>query len=107
MKTKIFFAAVAIIFSINASRANQSNSELIFWSAMGEKLVQPIMAEENTEAMPANLQHEYKSLGNSDNSRIFDLSEITKDEEEEKLPYYVGAVYHSDKRFSIIGADKG
>jgi hypothetical protein len=95
MKTKIFFAAVAIIFSINASMANQSESTLTFWNAMGEKLVQPIMMDEETETLPVELRCEYKNVRNSNIFRIFDLTEFTKPEAEEELPYYLRNDYHS------------
>jgi hypothetical protein len=95
MKIKIILAAVAIIFSVNATMANQSESSLVFWSATGEKLVQPIMAEEATETIPANLKCEFKSFRNSDIFRIFDLGELTKQEEEEEIPSFIFNNYHS------------
>ncbi len=95
MKIKIILAAVAIIFSVNATMANQSESSLIFWSATGEKLVQPFMVEEATETIPANLNCEFTSSRNSDISRIFDLSELTKQEEEEEIPSFILNNYHS------------
>lgn len=95
MKTKIIFAAVAIIFSINASMANQSESTITFWNAMGEKLVQPIMMEEETETLPVELRCEFKHIRSSGNFRIFDLTEFTKPEAEEDLPYYLKNDYHS------------
>ncbi len=97
MKNKIIFAAVAMIFSINVSLANQTESTLTFWSAMGEKLVQPIMLEESTESLPVELRCEFKNIRNSGIFRIFDLSEITKPEIEEELPYYIINEFHSSK----------
>ncbi len=97
MKIKIIFAAVAILFSINVSIANQSESTLTFWSAMGEKLVQPIMMEEPTESLPDELRCEFKNIRNSSIFRVFDLSEITKPEIEEDLPYFIISEFHSSK----------
>ncbi len=97
MKIKIIFAAAAILFSINVSMANLSESTLTFWSAMGEKLVQPIMIEESTETLPVELRCEFKNIRNSSIFRIFDLSEITKPEIEEELPYYIINEFHSSK----------
>ncbi len=89
MKIKIIFAAVAILFSINASMANQYGSTLTFWSAKGEKLVQPVMIEEPTETLPIELRCEFKQIRSSYIFRVFDLGEITKPEKEEELPYYI------------------
>ena len=95
MKTKIFFAAIAITFSINASMANQSESTLTFWNAMGEKLIQPIILEEATETLPVELRCEFMNARNSKLFRVFDLSELTRPEREEELPYYILNDYHS------------
>ncbi len=97
MKIKIIFAVVAILFSINASMANQSGSTLTFWNAKGEKLVQPILMEEPTETLPVELRCEFKQIRNSYIFRVFDLSEITKPEKEEELPYYIVNEFHSSK----------
>ncbi len=94
MKNIIIFAA-AVLFSINALMANQSESTLTFWSAAGEKLVQPIMMEESTETLPVELRCEFENLRNSIIFRIFDLSELTRPELEEELPYYIRNDYHS------------
>jgi hypothetical protein len=95
MKTKLIFAAIALIFSINASMANQSESTLTFWNAMGEKLVQPIMMEDEAETLPAELRCEFVNIRNSYIFRVFDLNELTKPEHEEELPYYLRNEYHS------------
>ncbi len=97
MKLKLIFAALVILFSINASMANQSESTLTFWSAMGEKLVQPIMMEESTEALPEELRCAFRNIWNSGMYRIFDLSELTKPEKEDELPYYILNDFHSSK----------
>ncbi len=91
MKTKIIFAAAAILFSINVSMANQSESMLTFWNVRGEKLVQPILAEEETETIPLKIQCAYKNAGSSHISSMFNLSDLSKPEEEEALPYYISA----------------
>ncbi len=95
MKTKIIFAAVAIIFSINASMANQSETTLTFWNTMGEKLVQPIMMDEEPETLPVEFRCEFLNIRNLSIFRILDLTELTKPEVEEELPYYIRNDYHS------------
>ena len=64
---------------------------------MGEKLVQPIMMEEETETLPIELRCEYKHIISSGIYRIFDLTELTKPEAEEELPYFLSDDYHSSK----------
>lgn len=95
MKTKIIFAAIAITFSMNASMANQSESTLTFWNAMGEKLVQPIILEEATETLPVEIRCEFRNARNSKIFRVLDLSELARPEQEEELPYYIRHDYHS------------
>ncbi len=95
MKINIILAAAAIIFNVNVAMSNQSGSSLIFWSATGEKLVQPMMSEEGTETIPVELKYAYKTSRKSDNFKIFDISKLTKQEEEEEIPYYILNNYHS------------
>ncbi len=94
MKIKIILAA-AIIFNVNVAMANQSGSSLIFWSATGEKLVQPMMVEEEADAMPVELKYAFKTSRESDNFKIFDISKLTKQEEEEEIPCYILNNHHS------------
>lgn len=95
MKTKIFFSALAVLFSVNISMANQSGATLTFWNALGEKLIQPIMIEESTETLPVEIQCAFQIMKRSDVYRVFDLSELTRPEQEEELPYYIRNDYHS------------
>ena len=89
MKRKMFITAIAVTFSISGLMANQSESVLTFWNAAGEKLIQPIMVEEQVEELPLVVRCEFERMRNYGVHQIFDISELMRPEEEEELPYFI------------------
>ncbi len=98
MKAKMIITAAAIIFSITATMANPAETALTFWSSFGQKLIQPIMPEETAEPVPFTVINEVEKLRNENVYRIFDLSELTKPEVEEELPFDLEKVFQTAKK---------
>ncbi len=98
MKAKMIITAAAIIFSITATMANPTETTLTFWNSFGQKLIQPIMPEEAAEPIPFEVEKEIKNIRNETIHRVFDLSELTKPEVEEELPFDLEKVYQSTKK---------
>ncbi len=98
MKAKMIITAAAIIFSITATMANPAETTLTFWSSLGQKLIQPIMPEEAAEPVPFTVTNEVENIRNENVYRIFDLSELTKPEVEEELPFDLQKVFQTAKK---------
>ena len=98
MKAKMIITAAAIIFSITtATMANPTETTLTFWNALGQKLIQPIMPEEAAEPVPFTVEREIENISNNMAYRVFDLSQLTKPEVEEELPFDLEKVYNEVK----------
>ena len=97
MKAKMIITTVALLFSINALQAVQSESVLTFWNSMGEELLQPAMMEEATEVPPLEVRCAFESMRNSSIYETIDLSEFARPEKEEALPYYLEQMLHSSR----------
>ncbi len=98
MKAKMIITAAAIIFSITATMANPTETTLTFWSSLGQKLIQPIMLEEVAEPIPFEVAKEVENIWSKNTYRVFDLSELTKPEVEEELPFDLEKVYQTAKK---------
>ncbi len=95
MKAKMIITAIAITISMNGLMANQSESILTFWNAAGEKLIQPVMVHESDEALPLEVRCEFERMRNGMIHKTFDISELTRPEEEEELPYFIQNIIQS------------
>lgn len=95
MKAKIIIAAASILFSISIAQANPTGTQLTFWDSMGRMLIQPIMAEEATEALPFELETEMEKIRKESIYRVFDISELIKPEVEEELPFDLQKVFQT------------
>lgn len=94
MKPKsIIIAAAAIIFSISGLFANPTGKTLTFFDAYGRTLIQPIMGEEATEELPFEVAAVFRSIKTERAYHVFDLSELTKPEIEEELPFDLNKVF--------------
>ena len=99
MKAKMIITAAAIIFSITtATMANPNETTLTFWSSLGQKLIQPIMPEEIAEPVPFEVTNKAEVIRAENIFRIFDLSELTKPEVEEELPFDLEKVYKTARK---------
>ncbi len=98
MKAKMIITAAAIIFSITATMANPTETTLTFWSSLGQKLIQPIMPEEAAEPVPFTVASEVENIRNENTYRVFDLSQLTKSEAEEELPFDLQKVFQTAKK---------
>ncbi len=98
MKAKMIITAAAIIFSITATMANTTETTLTFWSSVGQKLIQPIMPEEAAEPVTFTVTSEAENIRNENTYRVFDLSELTKPEVEEELPFDLEKVYQKARK---------
>ena len=98
MKAKMIITAAAIIFSITATMANPNETTLTFWSSLGQKLIQPIMQEEAADTLPFAVANEVENIRNEKVYRVFDLSELTKPEMEEELPFDLEKVYNTARK---------
>jgi hypothetical protein len=98
MKAKMIITAAAIIFSITATMANPNETTLTFWSSLGQKLIQPIMPEEMAVPVPFKVANEVETIRTENTYRVFDLSQLTKPEVEEELPFDLQEVYKTAKK---------
>ena len=99
MKAKMIITAAAIIFSITtATIANPNETTLTFWSSLGQKLIQPIMQEEITEPIPFEVANEVETIRIENTFRVFDLSQLTRPEMEEELPFDLEKVYNTVRK---------
>jgi len=99
MKAKMIITAAAIIFSITtATMANPTETTLTFWNSLGQKLIQPIMPEEAAEPVPFAVANEIENTMQENTYRVFDLSQLTKPEVEEELPFDLEKVYNTVKK---------
>ncbi|MDR4989130.1 MAG: hypothetical protein RG741_09875 [Bacteroidales bacterium] len=98
MKAKMIITAAAIIFSITAVKANPTETTLTFWSSLGQKLIQPIMPEEAAEPLPFAVANEAENIRNEKIYKVFDLSELTRPETEEALPFDLETVFRTVKK---------
>ncbi len=78
--------------------ANPAETTLTFWSSFGQQLIQPIMPEEAAEPVPFKVKSELENIRSENVYRIFDLSELTKPEVEEELPFDLEKVYQTAKK---------
>ncbi len=95
MKRKMIISAIAVTLSVSGLMANQSESVLTFWNVAGEKLIQPVMVEEQVEELPHEVRCEFERLRNNGAHQIFDISELMRPEEEEELPYFIESMLQS------------
>ncbi len=95
MKAKILITAASILFSIGIASANPTATQLTFFDSMGRMLIQPIMTEEATEALPFEIETEIEKIRKESIHRIFDISELSKPEVEEELPFDLQNVFQS------------
>ncbi len=95
MKATLMIIAASIFMSINIVNANPTQTTLTFWDAMGNALIQPIMSEEEAEAVPAEVEKEFESIFLELIYRAYDLSELTQPEEEEELPFDLETVFRT------------
>ncbi len=95
MKTKILITAASILFSISIASANPTGTQLTFFDSMGRMLIQPLMAEEATEALPFEIETEMEKIRKESIYRVFDISALSKPEVEEELPFDLQSVFQS------------
>lgn len=98
MKTKIFTTVAVLLISISFVSANPTETTLRFWDSMGRMLIQPFQAEEATDSLPAAVKQETERRKQERIYRVYDLSELTKPEEEEELPFDLESVLQTAKK---------
>ncbi len=96
MKTRIIITAAAILFSVTMANAGSKERTLSFRDALGRTLSIPVM-EEKAEATPFDTQAEFSRIRTSNINRVFDISQMSKPEAEEALPFDLDAVLKSIK----------
>lgn len=98
MKTKVLITAAAILFSISLANANPTRTFLKFYDAMGTELIQPFFAEEAYDSIPTEIAAEFTKIKHEKIFRIYDLSELTKPEQEEELPFDLETAFREAKK---------
>lgn len=96
MKTRIIITAAIIIISSTGIFAGSKERTLTFRDALGRTLSMPVMTEE-AETVPFDTQAEFSRIRSEYANRVFDLSQMSKPEEEEPLPFDLQEVFHSVK----------
>lgn len=98
MKTKALITAAVIFFSISLANANPTRTFLKFYDAMGKELIQPFFEEVATDSVPYEVAAEFTRIKHEKIFRIYDLSELTKPEQEEELPFDLETMYRQAKK---------
>ncbi len=98
MKAKMILTAAAIIFSITATMANPNETTLTFRNSLGQRLIQPVMPEEKAEPVPFKVTNMVENIRNENTYRVFDLSQLSKPEAEEELPFDLEKVFQTAKK---------
>ncbi len=93
MKTKSIIIAATNLYSICSLSANPTRSTLTFLDANGRTLIQPIMGEETYETLPFEVAAVFQSIRTERAYRVYDLTELTKPEAEEELPFDLDKVF--------------
>ncbi len=96
MKTRIIITT-AFIFCIGLANVS-GNSFLTFTNGNGTILIQPIMPEEAEEQIPFFVEAEMEKIAKNKAFHQFDLSGMTKPEEEEALPFELKTVFKTVKK---------
>ncbi len=91
MKTRILITAAAILISVTMANAGSKERTLSFRDALGRTLSIPVM-EEMAEPIPFDTKAEFSRIRSNHVNRIFDISQMSKPEEEEPLPFDLDAV---------------
>lgn len=84
-----------MIFLISMATASETQRTLSFRDALGRTFTMPVKVEEATETIPFDIQAEFRRIRQSDAARIFDISQMSKPEEEEALPFDLEKVIQS------------
>ncbi len=98
MKTKSLIIAAAFIMSISGLFANPTKATLTFFDANGRTLIQPIMGEETCEELPFEVAVVFQSIQTERAYIVYDLSELTKPEMEEELPFDLNKAFREALR---------
>ncbi len=93
MKTRMIITAAIIIISSSISFAGSKERTLTFRDALGRTLTMPAMTEEATEEVPFDTQEAFSLIRSMDASRVFDISAMSKPEEEQPLPFDLDKVF--------------
>ena len=94
MKTRIIITAAIIFISSTGIFASSKERTITFRDSLGRTLSIPVMTEE-AEKVPFDTKAEFSRIRSTDASRIFDLSQMSKPEEEEPLPFDLKEVFNS------------
>ena len=96
MKTRIIITAAAILFSVSLANAGSKERTLSFRDALGRTLSIPVM-EEKAEATPFDTHAEFSRIRTSNINQVFDISQMSRPETDEALPFDLDAVLKSIK----------
>ena len=86
MKTRMILTAAVLFVSLGFAQASSKERTLSFRDALGRTLSIPV-AEELAEPTPFDTSAVFSSIRSSYVNQVFDLSGMTKPEEEEPLPF--------------------
>lgn len=97
MKAHIIIFATALIFS-SVSAIAQPVKSIIIKDARGIEYVQPVKAEKVVEELPPEVTELTNMLRQSIAAKVFDLTELSKPEAEEPLPFDLQTVLGTAKK---------
>ncbi len=86
MKTRIIITAAAILFSITLANASSKERSLAFRDALGRTFTIPLM-EEKDDTVPFDTRAVFNSIRSNMANQVFDISNMSKPEQEEALPF--------------------
>ncbi len=86
MKTRIITAAALILINVTMANAGSKERTLSFRDSFGHILSIPVL-EEKAEETPFDTKNEFNRIRTNNVNRVFDISQMSKSEEEETLPF--------------------
>jgi hypothetical protein len=97
MKTRILITAAIIFFSTTLAISAPKERTITFRDALGRTLCLPVLSEEAAETAPFDTRAEFSRIRSNDINRVFDISQMSKPEKEEELPFDLETVFNSVK----------
>lgn len=97
MKTRILITAAIIFISTTLAIAAPKERTITFRDALGRTLTMPVINEEAAETAPFDTRAEFSRIRSNDINRVFDISQMSKPEKEEELPFDLETVFNSAK----------
>lgn len=96
MKTRIIITATILFLGVGLASASSNMATLTFYDAHGRTMTMPVM-EEVEEPVPFEISTGFHRTNSGRALQVIDISDLSKPEKEEALPFDLEKVLRSDK----------